>query len=372
MASAEHNNHDQVVDHVSRVIDQMGIDPKDSIASVARDLISSSAPVFFGDEVTRALESGFSATPNDPEADFMAMRYKDSLDGEKGQIAVISAVQEIAQRAMQLIPAERDVNGIRAHIAGRVIQFDMVLLRMRESAGKPSERTPELERQLFVQSVIRRLELSRNRGELVTGFTSDPTYEGEPKIHIREKGNPFTLETTAERTEFEQKYNVDVAALGDLKQYESEDHEQAYVFVREAEGDLPSYEFRVRKISKGDEVQYLGTIKCGEGKARQEFEFSMNKELYETFLENKQEGSEVLHKTRYFIEQNPESTITVDELIMDDGATDYSAEAEFTTREGMEAFEKRDWMTGQRTGKKYSMRSIAFNGAPWLYEGITA
>ena len=371
--------HDEIVRLVNQVIETEGIDPSGDVASVSRDLLSAQrdAPVLFGNATTNALREGQNLTPDDHQADAMSLRYDDltfdDTSERESQWKILMQTLQVAQQVRKII--DNNYAEKHLHLLAREIQIIKSILGMYEfnkTLETIESRTREEELHFFAGSVKRRLDLKRRQGIIITGFTDDPgdtTYKNQNKIHYRETDG-FNLEAREERKHLELKYNADtthadfpklevLAAAGHC-----EDHEQAYIFVRDQADDLPSYELRVRKVTSAhDGETYLGTIKTDDGADRQTIEFDLTEELYQAFLANQEKGFQTIKKRRYFVKQGQPGTDQPD-IILDfaeiGGQTDHGVEIRFPGAKP-DGYQPPAWTTTPR-GSEYNWRKIAKAG----------
>ncbi|KKQ72105.1 MAG: hypothetical protein UT33_C0005G0026 [Candidatus Peregrinibacteria bacterium GW2011_GWC2_39_14] len=382
MLDERFSTHDQLVAEVNTSMIELGIDAETntSVASVARDLLSSNREslILFGDETTEALREGLNLTSDSPKAIGMSLRYNDSLadsDGKPGQISILKTVLKISEKtrtriaksqpsiAQNLLDTERDISAA----IDRMEAFN--------AAGEAvKEREPQEQLIFLARRLLHQIADKRAQGKVCTDFTTDPTYEEKDTETSRlryRKGDEFIKEKQQERTELEIKYSVDTSAptfpdlhlLTVIRKFE--DHEQIYLFSAPNEGDMPAYEFRIRKITNTlNKASYFGTIKSGTGQARKEIEFEITKDFYEALKEVRPEKYEILKKRRYFVRDGEESTTTIDRLELN-GKVDFSAEVEFHEKEIPKGYTKPSWTTEERKERKYAMVSIARDGISW-------
>ncbi|HBB03217.1 MAG: hypothetical protein US89_C0006G0027 [Candidatus Peregrinibacteria bacterium GW2011_GWF2_38_29] len=382
MLDESFSTHDQLVAEVNASMIELRINAETntSVASVARDLLSSGREslILFGDETTEALREGINLTSDSPKAIGMSLRYNDSLtddDGKPGQISILKTVLKISEKtrtriaksqpsvAQNLLNTERDISAA----IDRMEAFNATGEKVKEQ--KPQEQLIFLARRLLHQIADK-----RTQGKVCTGFTTDPTYEEKDAETSRlryRQGDKFIKEKQQERTELEIKYSVDQTHpdFPDLRKLyyagQFEDHEQIYLFSAPTEGDMPAYEFRIRKIThENDRESFYGTIKSGTEQARQEIEFEITKDLYYAFNEIRPKEYKKLHKRRYFIEKNGDTVTTIDRLELD-GKEDFSAEVEFTNGEIPANYQAPSWTTEERKERKYAMVLVAKDGITW-------
>ncbi|MFA6550457.1 MAG: hypothetical protein WCT36_03835 [Candidatus Gracilibacteria bacterium] len=376
------STHDRLVSEVDISIAELEIDTKAdaNVASVARDLLSANreGQIYFGNETTEALRQGVDLTPDSIEATSMSLRYNDTLedsDESLGQISILRKVLEISKTTRaRIVNSQPDV---AQYLLRREEKITATIRRMEDfitSGEAVEERKPKEQLIFLAKRILHQIADKRAQGKVCTGFTTDPTYEekdmGTSRLRYR-KGDEFIKEKQQERTELEIKYSVDETHpdFPDLRKLyyagQFEDHEQIYLFSAPAEGDMPAYEFRIRKIThENNKESFYGTIKSGTGQARQEIEFEITKDLYYAFNQIRPKEYRKINKRRYFIEKNDNTITTIDRLELD-GKEDFSAEVEFTNGEIPANYQAPSWTTEERKERKYAMVLVAKDGITW-------
>lgn len=152
-----------------------------------------------------------------------------------------------------------------------------------------------------------------------------------------------------ERKEIVEKLNQ----LSSKMQYQVQEIKQTYLIAPDGE------ERRVRSI---DDEKFYKTVKTPTSDPRQriELETPIDKENYDIYLHQKEEGTETIHKTRFKISIENGLTYELDIFHNKELNEHSTIEVEFDTKEDAENFNPPEWFGEDITSnKKFSNHKLA-------------